>query len=526
MEEAKAEEESSSSSLRQWVVSFYEEHNPSKVGNVDALLVKYEGKEEELVRQLERKYGVVSASTCRDQQYVEEVSSLQARLGEAERQAVALRSEVSDVSVDRDKFAKLSAERREEIVELQRTLESVRQQCEREKSAKEEALRKELSNSEARWRATYERTERNRRASDAVAARGVAEAAMAALALKRKDDALIGALKTQQDLAAHLEASLVLDSRHRSSRGEEEEEEEEEEETNVEVSYSFEENKSETKDVFETLYRSSRIQLREAQRRSALAEARAVELARERKEAREALAEATKRFEEASGSADATKALVDAAQSEARADALAKDHALADLAVERARRQQHELKLDDALSQLSIAAAARRELALFCRQQRDDLEKEARARIDRAVNECHMLQEDALSAEADLERRFQMVVTLKLREADDEVKRLSGALKDLRHQRDTARRHITSLEADLLNAAKRIHKAEALLKVVSRSDAYFSDNSKNALVVVDKKKKKTTTTTLTKKKEPHVVRQYYDDDRSHQNGGSHDPLLL
>ena len=520
MEEAKAEEESSSSSLRQWVVSFYEEHNPSKVGNVDALLVKYEGKEEELVRQLERKYGVVSASTCRDQQYVEEVSSLQARLGEAERQAVALRSEVSDVSVDRDKFAKLSAERREEIVELQRTLESVRQQCEREKSAKEEALRKELSNSEARWRATYERTERNRRASDAVAARGVAEAAMAALALKRKDDALIGALKTQQDLAAHLEASLVLDSRHRSSR------EEEEEETNVEVSYSFEENKSETKDVFETLYRSSRIQLREAQRRSALAEARAVELARERKEAREALAEATKRFEEASGSADATKALVDAAQSEARADALAKDHALADLAVERARRQQHELKLDDALSQLSIAAAARRELALFCRQQRDDLEKEARARIDRAVNECHMLQEDALSAEADLERRFQMVVTLKLREADDEVKRLSGALKDLRHQRDAARRHITSLEADLLNAAKRIHKAEALLKVVSRSDAYLSDNSKNALVVVDKKKKKTTTTLTKKKKEPHVVRQYYDDDRSHQNGGSHDPLLL
>ncbi|MEM7517498.1 MAG: hypothetical protein AAF368_11325, partial [Planctomycetota bacterium] len=38
------------------MTSFYEAHNPEKLGSVDAILGKYEGKEEELVSQLERKY--------------------------------------------------------------------------------------------------------------------------------------------------------------------------------------------------------------------------------------------------------------------------------------------------------------------------------------------------------------------------------------------------------------------------------------------------------------------------------------
>lgn len=54
--DADAEATVSEASLRDWVISFYLEHNPERLGSVDALLVKYAGKENELIRQLERKY--------------------------------------------------------------------------------------------------------------------------------------------------------------------------------------------------------------------------------------------------------------------------------------------------------------------------------------------------------------------------------------------------------------------------------------------------------------------------------------
>ena len=38
------------------MISFYLEHNPEKLSSVDGLLERYAGKENELIRQLERKY--------------------------------------------------------------------------------------------------------------------------------------------------------------------------------------------------------------------------------------------------------------------------------------------------------------------------------------------------------------------------------------------------------------------------------------------------------------------------------------
>ena len=43
-------------SLKDWLVSFYLEHNPEKLGSIDALLAKYATRENDLVRKLERKY--------------------------------------------------------------------------------------------------------------------------------------------------------------------------------------------------------------------------------------------------------------------------------------------------------------------------------------------------------------------------------------------------------------------------------------------------------------------------------------
>ena len=42
--------------FRGWLVAFYEAHNPARLGAVDAILAKYAGREDDLVRRLERKY--------------------------------------------------------------------------------------------------------------------------------------------------------------------------------------------------------------------------------------------------------------------------------------------------------------------------------------------------------------------------------------------------------------------------------------------------------------------------------------
>ena len=44
--------------LRAWLVAFYQRHNPEKIDGVDTILTKFQGKEHELVYQLERKYAV------------------------------------------------------------------------------------------------------------------------------------------------------------------------------------------------------------------------------------------------------------------------------------------------------------------------------------------------------------------------------------------------------------------------------------------------------------------------------------
>lgn len=89
------------SELREWVTSFYEAHNPEKLGSIDVILGKYEGKEEELVSQLERKYlGNVGKPEEQDdlqrKLLVERRAKEEAvrRLGECSKQFAALQERV------------------------------------------------------------------------------------------------------------------------------------------------------------------------------------------------------------------------------------------------------------------------------------------------------------------------------------------------------------------------------------------------------------------------------------------------
>ena len=439
--------------LRDWVTKFYEENNPEKLTSVDEICQKYAGREEELVLQLERKYGVLPGRA------MDVTESLKQQVAEAEKKMAAFRVELAASAADRQRFEKARQKSAEEWAreraQLRREIEVQRHHTEREQRGKEDALRRlgELAKAEAMEKAASQRAKREALAADAVAAKAVSEAALAAIALHRKDTALRETVRRNHDLTAHLDAALstVL----------------------LEETTKTERRRDVTEDEsVEVLYQSTRIQLAEAHGRRAEAEERAVELARERKEAREALAEATRRFEEASGSADATRELVEAARADAVADALAKDRAFAALAAEQALRSQSDRNLKEVQAQLQVAAEARRELTLFCKQQRIHLEKEARARVDRAVDELLMFQEDSLSAEVDLQRRCDNVVREKLKDSDDEIYRLSLAVRDLQTQRDDALVQTKKLEEDLATAAKRIHKTESLLKVVSRS-AHF-----------------------------------------------------
>ena len=49
--------------LRYRVRAFYRKHNPDKIGDVDALIAKFKGKDEDLLARLEKKYGSSSSSS-------------------------------------------------------------------------------------------------------------------------------------------------------------------------------------------------------------------------------------------------------------------------------------------------------------------------------------------------------------------------------------------------------------------------------------------------------------------------------
>lgn len=83
--------------LRAWVVDFYAAHNPEKLASVDSILAKYAGKEEELVRQLERKYTKTNAArdagdapeASRGDEILRQLGEATAALAEARRHAEA-----------------------------------------------------------------------------------------------------------------------------------------------------------------------------------------------------------------------------------------------------------------------------------------------------------------------------------------------------------------------------------------------------------------------------------------------------
>jgi hypothetical protein len=57
--------------VRQWLVDFYEEYAPEKIGNVDMLLARHRGRENELIAKVASKYGMGKTEENRQQQPVQ-----------------------------------------------------------------------------------------------------------------------------------------------------------------------------------------------------------------------------------------------------------------------------------------------------------------------------------------------------------------------------------------------------------------------------------------------------------------------
>merc|ERR1719253_155029 len=62
--------------IRELVIAFYTHHNPTKLGNVDQIMAKYAGKETQLVKNWEKKYG----TNVREQQWFHDLRSQQREL--------------------------------------------------------------------------------------------------------------------------------------------------------------------------------------------------------------------------------------------------------------------------------------------------------------------------------------------------------------------------------------------------------------------------------------------------------------
>lgn len=64
------DEEMHISTIRRKIEKMYKKHNPSKLADLDGLLVKYKGREDQLLKAIKQKYRDTSSSTPKPWQFV------------------------------------------------------------------------------------------------------------------------------------------------------------------------------------------------------------------------------------------------------------------------------------------------------------------------------------------------------------------------------------------------------------------------------------------------------------------------
>ena len=119
----------SSPSLRDLVVSFYLQHNPEKVANVERILERYEGKDALLLAQLTEKYGqdprkvqpygkgtsIAPVTIAKGDAGCKMCASLKARIGAVERQCGMAQVRAKEQRVEKEKAQQMCQVMREQV---------------------------------------------------------------------------------------------------------------------------------------------------------------------------------------------------------------------------------------------------------------------------------------------------------------------------------------------------------------------------------------------------------------------------
>lgn len=406
----------SSDELRAWVVSFYEAHNPEKLASVDSILAKFSGKEQELVRQLERKYLVSPAKEMED----------------------ALRAAQKQLECER-----------KELGRLRRELEAKSMALERERRSKDEGMRQlgertaALALQQQRSAGLEQLARREERRAAAAVADSAAANATASAALAQ----LAEVVEARRELAAHLSSALDRLAAEK-----------------VEPSTGAE--------TYETLYRSASYELGMRGSELAQAEQRIVELSKRCRLLEDEATELRRSFDLASGDVRDAEKSVELANTQKRSalDQLAASQAALD--VQHAETQLCQAKLRDAEAALDAAYTARRLLEDHFYRQRNLLEAAASERVNAASETYNMLQADLLSRDANLDDLHRQTQDQRLTAAIDEADRLSRALVDLKADKDAIKRDADRLRSELKKAAQRILQAENLLSTQPRRNRH------------------------------------------------------
>jgi len=276
----------------------------------------------------------------------------------------------------------------------------------------------------------------------------VADAATALFALQQREEMLANLAKRQQELTAHLIASSQYSLNN------------EKLEKNSECNEDTE---------FKALYFSTKRELATLALRCEKAENRCIQLSRQRAQAIRELGEANRRFDAVTGSAEHSRKLVQDARAEIRREASAKECAEAALAAQSTKIIQLENALKNTQNELISTRAARTEILNFCTTERDRLENETAQALSRHAEQYLILQEDILSANADIEQRVDAICTIRLHNANTEINRLTLALDQAKRERESALETKRQLEVQLERAADRIVHAEHILHTMSPS---------------------------------------------------------
>ena len=228
-------------SIRDWIIKFYTEFNPEKLGSVDVILSKYVGREDELVRQLERKYAPIAAGDepapapaprsasppppppppaaaappppepepeappepPTGDAALDEARVALAREREASRAVAGENARLQSAHAQDRRAAEASARDRDAAAaKLQRDLDA-----EKAARAKVAAARDSAEANERSASTRVEALEARLRAADATNAEAAAAAAAATLSCIAKHKLLVRTVEEQQELTYHLKAA-------------------------------------------------------------------------------------------------------------------------------------------------------------------------------------------------------------------------------------------------------------------------------------------------------------------------------